>query len=82
VKSAKGNRRELKQRARDAFDRMQAKNPSLTQAGLAGELGVTRATVSKVLNSKLDHSMSIEFAVGLSRYIGLSLSEIFENGKE
>jgi len=78
VSSMKGERRELKKRARDAFDRIQAETPSLTQAGLARELGLSRATVSKVLNSQVDHVMTIEFAVGLSNYIDLSLSEIFQ----
>lgn len=77
MKSANSKRRKLKKRARDAFDRMQEQDPRLTQAGLARELGLSRATVSKTLNCETATIMTIEFAVGLSEYINLSLDEIF-----
>jgi transcriptional regulator with XRE-family HTH domain len=68
---------ENKSKARDALKRRQDEDPSLTQAGLAEHLGITRASVSKILNSNTSHPMTIGFATGLAGYLNLSLNDIF-----
>lgn len=69
-----------KQKARAALERAQARDAKLTQARLAEHLGRTTGAVSKILNNEGSHPMSMQFAIGLSEFLGMSLDEIFDTG--
>lgn len=50
----------------------------LSQADLAGRLGVSRQTVNAVENGRYDPSLPLAFEI--ARLFGLSIEEIFDPG--
>lgn len=69
-----------KQKARAALEKAQERDSKLTQVRLAEHLGRTTGAVSKILNNEGSHPMSMQFAIGLSEFLGMSLDEIFGTG--